>query len=210
MQPDPARVAETREWLAKAALDLRGARIDLEAAPPLLEDTLFHEGLRCLADAQPRGARGGLRGHRCGPPQRDRPGGPSDGVRVGLPLPRGSSDADDRGGPPGPRHDGAHGGGGGGSAPVRSRAARSARPDSLTCGFEKPVAWGANPPANRLPWAGVPARDGALDMVSGCPVEGGAGDRHSNPARGDPAGPAGRRPSERRDSPSQARRRGRT
>jgi len=42
MPPDPARVAETREWLAKAALDLRGARIDLEAAPPLLEDTLFH------------------------------------------------------------------------------------------------------------------------------------------------------------------------
>jgi HEPN domain-containing protein len=42
MPPDPARVAETREWLAKAALDLRGAKIDLEAEPPLLEDTLFH------------------------------------------------------------------------------------------------------------------------------------------------------------------------
>lgn len=42
MPHDPARVAETREWLQKAALDLRGARIDLEADPPLLEDALFH------------------------------------------------------------------------------------------------------------------------------------------------------------------------
>ncbi len=42
MPPDPARVAETREWLEKVVLDLRAARIDLEAAPPLLEDTLFH------------------------------------------------------------------------------------------------------------------------------------------------------------------------
>jgi HEPN domain-containing protein len=42
MPHDPARVAETREWLQKASLDLRGARIDLEAEPPLLEDALFH------------------------------------------------------------------------------------------------------------------------------------------------------------------------
>ena len=42
MPLDPVRVAETREWLEKAALDLRGARIDIEAAPPLLEDALFH------------------------------------------------------------------------------------------------------------------------------------------------------------------------
>ncbi len=42
MPPDPARVAETRAWLEKAALDLRGAQVDLDAAPPLLEDTLFH------------------------------------------------------------------------------------------------------------------------------------------------------------------------
>jgi HEPN domain-containing protein len=42
MPLDPARVAETREWLQKAAQDLRGARIDLEADPPLLEDALFH------------------------------------------------------------------------------------------------------------------------------------------------------------------------
>lgn len=42
MPHDPALVAETREWLQKAALDLRGARIDLDARPPLLEDALFH------------------------------------------------------------------------------------------------------------------------------------------------------------------------
>lgn len=42
MPHDPARVAETSEWLQKACLDLRGARIDLDAHPPLLEDTLFH------------------------------------------------------------------------------------------------------------------------------------------------------------------------
>ena len=42
MQHDPARVAETREWLEKVALDVRGARVDLDATPPLLEDALFH------------------------------------------------------------------------------------------------------------------------------------------------------------------------
>jgi len=42
MPHDPARVAETLEWLQKTSLDLRGARIDLEAEPPLLEDALFH------------------------------------------------------------------------------------------------------------------------------------------------------------------------
>jgi HEPN domain-containing protein len=42
MPLDPARVAETREWLQKATLDFRGARIDLDAQPPLLEDVLFH------------------------------------------------------------------------------------------------------------------------------------------------------------------------
>ncbi|MFQ5720664.1 MAG: HEPN domain-containing protein [Acidobacteriota bacterium] len=42
MPHDPARIAETREWLQKAALDFRGAHIDLEAKPPLLEDALFH------------------------------------------------------------------------------------------------------------------------------------------------------------------------
>jgi HEPN domain-containing protein len=42
MSPEGERAAEVREWLAKAALDLRAARIDLAAEPPLLEDALFH------------------------------------------------------------------------------------------------------------------------------------------------------------------------
>lgn len=42
MSPEHERAAEVREWLAKAALDLRGARIDLAAEPPLPEDALFH------------------------------------------------------------------------------------------------------------------------------------------------------------------------
>ena len=42
MSPEAERAAETREWLTKVALDLRGARIDLQAVPPLVEDALFH------------------------------------------------------------------------------------------------------------------------------------------------------------------------
>ena len=42
MSPEAERVAEAREWLEKVAADLRGARIDLAATPPLLEDALFH------------------------------------------------------------------------------------------------------------------------------------------------------------------------
>ena len=42
MSPDTERAAEVREWLAKVALDLRAARIDLAATPPLVEDALFH------------------------------------------------------------------------------------------------------------------------------------------------------------------------
>ena len=42
MPLDPARIAETWEWLQKVGVDMRGARIDLAAQPPLLEDTLFH------------------------------------------------------------------------------------------------------------------------------------------------------------------------
>lgn len=40
MQPDKA--ATVRGWLSKAANDLRGACIDLDADPPLIEDALFH------------------------------------------------------------------------------------------------------------------------------------------------------------------------
>ncbi len=42
MSHDPARVAETREWLNKVGLDLRSAAVDLGAEPPLVEDALFH------------------------------------------------------------------------------------------------------------------------------------------------------------------------
>lgn len=40
MQPEKA--AAVRGWLSKAANDLRGAHIDLDADPPLIEDALFH------------------------------------------------------------------------------------------------------------------------------------------------------------------------
>ena len=42
MGHDPTRVADTRAWLDKAEMDLHAARNGLEAAPPLLEDVLFH------------------------------------------------------------------------------------------------------------------------------------------------------------------------
>jgi HEPN domain-containing protein len=42
MPHDPASVAEARAWLAKAALDLRAAEVDMGAAPPLAEDAAFH------------------------------------------------------------------------------------------------------------------------------------------------------------------------
>lgn len=42
MPPDPALLAETGEWLRRAAQDLRAADLDLAADPPLLEDVVFH------------------------------------------------------------------------------------------------------------------------------------------------------------------------
>jgi HEPN domain-containing protein len=42
MSPEGERAAEVREWLEKAMLDVRGARLDLAAVPPLIEDALFH------------------------------------------------------------------------------------------------------------------------------------------------------------------------
>jgi HEPN domain-containing protein len=42
MPADPVLLADVRSWLIKAANDLRGADVDLAAAPPLLEDALFH------------------------------------------------------------------------------------------------------------------------------------------------------------------------
>ena len=42
MPLDPIRLADTRAWIRKAQLDLRGARVDRDADPPLLEDIVFH------------------------------------------------------------------------------------------------------------------------------------------------------------------------
>jgi HEPN domain-containing protein len=42
MQPEPGRMAETREWLARAALDLRAAEFEFTAVPPLTADITFH------------------------------------------------------------------------------------------------------------------------------------------------------------------------
>ena len=42
MPHDPVLITDTRAWLKKAANDLRGALLDLEANPPLLEDAVFH------------------------------------------------------------------------------------------------------------------------------------------------------------------------
>lgn len=42
MPHDPARVAETRAWLAKAGQDLQVAEHELSVNPPFVEDVLFH------------------------------------------------------------------------------------------------------------------------------------------------------------------------
>jgi HEPN domain-containing protein len=42
MALDPAKVADTRAWLSKAALDLRAAEHEGTAAPPLTGDMVFH------------------------------------------------------------------------------------------------------------------------------------------------------------------------
>src|SRR5438105_13784110 len=42
MAHDPVLVENTCAWLTKVAHDLRGAEIDLAAAPPLLGDLAFH------------------------------------------------------------------------------------------------------------------------------------------------------------------------
>ncbi len=42
MPHDPARVADTMSWLAKAANDLRAGNHELTAVAPLTDDTVFH------------------------------------------------------------------------------------------------------------------------------------------------------------------------
>ena len=44
---DAVRAADTKAWLAKARLDIRGAQVDLAAAPPLIADALFHAQQAC-------------------------------------------------------------------------------------------------------------------------------------------------------------------
>lgn len=40
MQPE--KIAEVNAWLKKSADDIRSAEVDLSAAPPIIEDALFH------------------------------------------------------------------------------------------------------------------------------------------------------------------------
>jgi HEPN domain-containing protein len=42
MPLDPVLVADAQAWFRKAATDLRSADVDLAAAPPILEDAVFH------------------------------------------------------------------------------------------------------------------------------------------------------------------------
>ncbi len=42
MQLDERRVEEAASWFRKAEDDLRAARVDLDAVPPLIGDALFH------------------------------------------------------------------------------------------------------------------------------------------------------------------------
>lgn len=42
MPPDPARAAETREWLVRAARDLAAGAHGMRANPPFGEDAAFH------------------------------------------------------------------------------------------------------------------------------------------------------------------------
>jgi hypothetical protein len=41
MAHDPARVAEARAWVVRAACDLRAAEHEFQAVPPLLDDIVF-------------------------------------------------------------------------------------------------------------------------------------------------------------------------
>ena len=44
---DEVRAADTKAWLVKARLDIRGAQVDLAAVPPLVADALFHAQQAC-------------------------------------------------------------------------------------------------------------------------------------------------------------------
>ena len=112
MQPDPARVADTKGWLSRAAIDLRAAALDLAGDPPLLEDLVFHcqqavekalKGMLTWHD-EPFG-----KTHNPGSARRDMseiglhaaaPGGScrtADRIRMEVPLPGGARGANPRG-----------------------------------------------------------------------------------------------------------------
>jgi HEPN domain-containing protein len=42
MPHDPVRVEDTRQWLAKVAIDIRTAEVSLAASPPVVESVVFH------------------------------------------------------------------------------------------------------------------------------------------------------------------------
>ena len=42
MPHDPVKATDARAWLEKAHMDLRSARVDLAANPPIVGDALFH------------------------------------------------------------------------------------------------------------------------------------------------------------------------
>jgi HEPN domain-containing protein len=42
MAVDPEGLADAEAWLRKAVLDVRSARVDLAASPPIVSDALFH------------------------------------------------------------------------------------------------------------------------------------------------------------------------
>ena|SRR6266511_616926 len=47
MPHDPARVADTKPWLVKAAEDIRAGANQLSATPPYLADAVFHAQQAC-------------------------------------------------------------------------------------------------------------------------------------------------------------------
>ncbi len=60
MPPDPALVAESRSWFAKAAKDLATAAYESQASPPFAEDITFH-----AQQAAEKAMKGFLTWHGC-------------------------------------------------------------------------------------------------------------------------------------------------
>ena len=92
MPLDPVLLVETRGWLAKAHSDLRAAEHEFLAAPPLLDDVVFH----CQQAAE-KAMKGFLTWH-------GRSGGPADRICVEISLPWRTRRAGPSGGRGGVRH----------------------------------------------------------------------------------------------------------